>query len=124
MLVEKYKTDYPFSTMMILAISYILGREYQLVKGIWLKKVSLDSLNSNKAIQKNIQFQLNQLRKVLKSSSSSILGPLSKKLLKIGQVLLYFFSFLLPSFSLPLISLPFLLPSFSLPLISFPFLSS
>lgn len=43
-LVEKYKSNYPFSSMLLIALSIILKRDYEQIKDIWLRKVRIFEL--------------------------------------------------------------------------------
>jgi hypothetical protein len=38
-LVEKYRRHQPFSSLLIFALSFILDRDYELIKAKWLKRV-------------------------------------------------------------------------------------
>lgn len=53
-LVEKYKSLYPFSSTMLIALSIILKRDYEEIKDIWLRKVRKSEID-----KKNFLSQFN-----------------------------------------------------------------
>jgi histone-lysine N-methyltransferase SUV39H len=88
-LIKHYRNNYPFSCLLLYAISIILDRPFSAVKRKWTKEMQIIRSSSRNSVQKAIKRHCSVLQEAFhslpKTNVDDIFGPLSKRLLAIVQ---------------------------------------